>query len=132
MHDHDRLIVNEMHVDQLFYLYMVYLYSLSINAHMHTYIHLFMHPYMHTYIHTHTHIQLSAIDILLRQKCVTLPSAAARIQKRLHRQVTQIPPSSFQLPPAPFSLVSSEILLSKDALLPSVINDAQFIAQQAR
>ena len=65
MHDHDRLIVNEMHVDQLFYLYMVYLHSLSINAHMHTFIHIFMYPYMRTYIHTHTHIQLSAIDILL-------------------------------------------------------------------
>ena len=68
-------------------------------------------------------------------QCVLLLAssvAASRIEKRVCRCVAPVSPSAFQLPPAPFSLLNSEVLLSKDALLPSIISDTDFIAQQAR
>lgn len=63
---------------------------------------------------------------------IIIIAAASRIERRLRRCVAPVPPTPFQLPPAPFSLLSSQVLLSKDALLPSVIHDTEFVAQQAR
>ena len=74
----------------------------------------------------------SVHTFLLYPFVTTFFLAAARIQKRLSRRTEPVPPPPFHLPSPPFSLLSMEVFLSKDALLPTIMTDIGFIAQQGR
>ena len=62
----------------------------------------------------------------------SLPSAAARIEKRLSYCSSPASPPPFIFPPAPFSLLPTTVLLSRTDLLSTVLSDINYIAQQGR
>ena len=62
----------------------------------------------------------------------TPAAAVTRIQKRLRKTVATVPPPPFVYCHAPFSLLSQDVLLSRDALLAVLRADVQFISDQAK
>lgn len=81
---------------------------------------------------------LSLSSSIIYLKCLivplppSLPSAAARIEKRLSYCSSPASPPPFIFPPAPFSLLPTTVLLSRTDLLSTVLSDINYIAQQGR